>query len=177
MADQTQFRSVSTNISSTTYEATYISNPAIEVSVEAMYSPIQNWGGFVALTYQSERELTRVETSTGTTTEFTNGKPGIQVALLEAGTLYRWQNLYLPIGFNYALVSFKDADNATNTKTTVNGAVGAQTGAGYFLNEHLIVEALIKVVALTAQAQGTLLTLSYGTGYTIGPALQIKYAF
>lgn len=176
-ADKTVFSSVTSNVSSNSSEATFFSNSAYEITLGLIHTRADSIGGFGHLTYQSERQIHRIERSSGTVTTYSDAKPSIQIFLLEAGGFYRWTSLYVPIGFNYSLVSFSDVDNVTNSKTSVNGALGYQGGVGYIFARHFIIEALFKIIAVESKTEGAVITLSQGTGYTSGPAVQIKYGF
>lgn len=171
------FKNVSASGVLNTHEVSFAIGSAFEITAAAMYSEKDSWGAFGALTYQSKREIGDVDLGNGSFLRYTGGRPSIQLTLLEAGGLYRWSEFYIPLGFNYSIASYTDISDSSGTSTSLNGAMGFQAGAGYFLTDKICIEALIKMASISGKASTASVNLDYGTGNLTGLALQVRYIF
>ncbi|WP_374033843.1 hypothetical protein ACES2I_14480 [Bdellovibrio bacteriovorus] len=145
---------------------------ALEVGFNAWYTPQHSWGFISGISLGGERELDKM-TLNGVTYSATGETSKFQTHFLYAGTLYRWESFYLPLGLAYGINKFTPAGTGDGEAT--NG-VGILFGLGWFFADNFVIEYI-------GRSTTTELKLSSGTDTiktkgAIGSALlNLKYFF
>jgi hypothetical protein len=152
--------------------ATYDVGPAIELSGGILYMSPQSWGFLSNLVYQMNRDIKSVNVGGSKVTS----KSSLQLLLIEAGGLYRWDEIYLPFGFNYSLAKY-NAESSESGKTEVLGGVGVQSGVGYILNKHIQIELLWKMIGIQSKTVVGTDTIELGNGYLRAINLKVGYVW
>ena len=179
IANEAKFDNViATGSITATGSAKYDVQSAFLVTGGAFYSGEHSWGGAASLSIEGARDLNSVQLTLGSssaTAVFTS-KPSIQLTVLEANALYRWENIYLPFGFNFTIPKYTPEAGATD-QTSLTGALGAQIGVGFLIGDHFQLEAMSKVLSLKATQRSGTVSVNYQTGYLAGLNLNAKYLF
>ncbi len=143
---------------------------SLEVDLRNM--PANSWGFMGGLTVDLARKEGKgiaVFAGVAQTTEDYNNK--LQMTVISANAVYRWNEFYVPFGANLNSPSY----NAPNV--TTKGGVGAQIGFGYYVNSNVVIEGMSRATVLkqtSADSQGT---TDFGTAYFSNLMLTAKYIF
>jgi hypothetical protein len=154
------------------------SDSAAGLGIDFTQSESNDWGWSAGASYDSERKIN----SMNLTLNGTSGsgvyvlKPTFSFVLLYANAMYRWGKFYLPFGLNYSIPTFNRSADAVGT-LSVGGALGAQFGGGFQASERVSVEVLNRIVGVTATSTAGAYAYDYGTGYSGGLQLNLKYSF
>lgn len=153
-----------------TTEIEYKNVPSFELDVRN--NPQNSWGFLGGLTYDLSRDQGKTTVKVGDIISSSSGGGNIQMAILYASAVYRWNSFYLPFGFNYNSIN-----SSGNGPSGLKGGVGAQVGVGYYFNDNAVVEVMSRATAVKADPQtsndGTLVKL--GSGYLSNLMLTFKY--
>lgn len=136
-----------------------------------------SWGFIGSAHYEAARKIKSFTVSgvNGTATYSGDNGPNLSFFFLEGNAVYRWENFYLPFGFNY---SFPDLTNFGGTgQVTYNGGVGADISVGYFINENFAVEAWSRALMVKLNIDSGTNHIDFGNGLLTGLGLGVKYWF
>lgn len=163
-------------------EVTLDVGSAAQFSAGVMASCERCWGFSGQLTIESKRDVksfkATLEDGTVITAVAGANKPTMQFNVLEANTLYRWDQFYLPFGLNYSVgVKYSLPSGSVNTTITPGGALGMQAGAGFLFAEHLRLELLVQMIGSTLKETIPGTQADFGTGYMTGALLRFGVIF
>ncbi len=149
---------------------------AAHLALGVIYAPAHKWGFVGNISFEAERKLKSLKFTEdwgGTASASLSAeKPTVRFTIIEWNALYRWNQLYLPFGFNYTIARFKQADDITgNIEST--GGLGLQFGIGLFATEQMRLEILSQTIANHLKMSSGTDVADFGTGYMSGVTLRL----
>lgn len=167
----------------TTYtgEYSFQLDSAVHVAAGVIFAPKYHWGFYGGISRESKRTL-KSETASidggGTATVvYSAGKPTVTFTLVEINALYRWNQFYIPFGFNVSIVDFTTGGVASTTTVEASGAAGAQVGVGFFANEKTRFEFYSQVISNELKISTPTEQLDLKTGTIAGAAARVAVDF
>lgn len=154
-----------------TADLDYENTVALEIEARKM-SPM-SWGFMGGLSIDGERKFTGGTISgMGTSISLTSGgdTSKIQTTVVYGNAVYRWNQFYLPFGFNISAVKFTPANSSS---MSASGGLGGQLGVGFYINKNFVIEAYSRAVAVKMSSS----TTDYGSGFMSNLMLTGKYIF
>lgn len=148
----------------------------LALDLSARYMPKQSWGFIAGLTYDFKREFDGGElTLEGQKFIFDEGGDNdeIQVTVIYANAVYRWNEFYLPFGLNYSFVDYE----AVGGGVDADGGIGAQLGIGYMLSDNFALELMSRATTLELGAKGGGYSIKFKEGMLTSALLIAKYIF
>jgi hypothetical protein len=132
------------------------------------------WGANAGLTLETKRKLKSAEVSfipldTGDTDPSSDAS--LSMATIYADALYRWDNLYLPFGFN---ISFPGLMSPPYALRSPKPGLGIQVGLGYFVSSAVSLYSELRVLTFMVDTYrdvaGNEITMNSGAlaGITFG---------
>jgi hypothetical protein len=149
------------------------------IAIEWRRSPKFSWGFSGGLNYEMERTFEGGKITSGGTTVTLSGGSGaskFQFTTLYGNAAYRWDTFYIPMGFNYSIVTFTPASGATGTSTPT-GQIGAQLGIGNYFSDNFALELFSWVTATKLKSTSGSSTVDYGLGTFPSLRFGFKYIF
>jgi hypothetical protein len=169
----------STTVGSGTGQAEFNTKGAFGIGATIMSSAPTSWGFSGSLFYEADREIDSLtlSDSTGSVTgTYASPKPKVSFLVIEGNLLYRWNDIYLPFGFNVSSPNFTRGAGATGT-LDVKGGLGAQVGFGAFVTENLAFDFVIRSISIRMSGATSTATYDYGPGFISGAAVGMRYLF
>ncbi|MBC7740947.1 MAG: hypothetical protein H7061_02040 [Bdellovibrionaceae bacterium] len=138
---------------------------AIGLGYRGLYLPNRSMGLITGASLEQSRTVASETVSYNGTTTTTNysSPPTLMVLSGEVNLAYRWKQIFFEAGFNYSKPMY--TSGSANSEVTLDGAVGNQIGAGFFVNKIYFVEILNKTLKFNGNVHRgeTVYNLSMGT--------------
>lgn len=147
---------------------------------EARNLQSSSWGFIGTLTYETKRELDSYDySSNGVTLSFnaSDDAPKVQVTLLSLNAAYRWNEFYMPFGFNFSRINWTESNSSSVTSIDAQGGVGFEFGGGYYIQKEIVIEGLIRATAVKLKLSNSTDSINFGKGYLSSLAISGKYLF
>ncbi len=145
---------------------------SLHFAFEAAYLAPHMWGVNCGFSKDSPKQIKNASDSVPAFVGI-GGDTEISVRTYYLNALYRWQQVYVPFGLNFSEVSITQASVSLERVSTFPGLQG---GIGYFLNEHLALEALLRLVGIQARFDAGSSSATR-TGFLIEQLIAIKGYF
>lgn len=163
-----------------TFEADLDYTNALSLEFEARNTPDNSWGVIGGLTYDFERKFDGGTIKGGgqSATLSAGSDPSkLQMTVLYANAVYRWNEFYLPFGLNISLPKYTPPNSYTGT-SDVKGGLGVQLGVGFYFTEHFVGEIVSRAAAVKMSGVSSTGTKTdYGTGFFSTLMFTGKYLF
>lgn len=153
--------------------------PSFGIGAEIWKSEANSWGFNAGLSYEPSRKIKSFdltlngESGSGT---YDTDNPKLDMTVVHANAIYRWENIYLPFGINLASPKFIKSPGATATMDW-KGGVGTQIGIGVHLRESLAFELQARTLNLTFSSISSDGVLKSDNGSMSGIVLNTKINF
>lgn len=152
---------------------------SLSLELEARNVKKHDWGFQGGMTLDRERKLEGGKiTATGVTVSVTStSEPAkLQTNVFYGNAVYRWEDFYLPFGLNLSRVNYTPSPTA-NEIAEASGGWGFQAGAGYYFDEHLVVEGMVRSIGLKLKSTRDGATTDFGNSTLSTIMLTGKYLF
>lgn len=158
-------------------EIDFAIDPAAGVILEVRKVEANRWGFQVGLEYEAPRNVSSITIKTPTasiTSPYSGIQPKEHSTVLYGNLAYRWDNFYLPFGFNLAFTSI---DASADSIIVVPG-IGAQLGIGWAFSDLFSLELVSHAEAISdATETASTYFATYGSGYISDVRLFGKFSF
>lgn len=154
---------------------TYDVDRSLGVGISYLQVETNSWGYQVGGFYETQRELKSVtfSGSGGTISgSITGVRPKLSFLVAEMNAVYRFNQVYIPFGFNVSSPMLEDGDGA-NAK----GNLGVQVGVGFFLNKRVLLDVFVRTIGMTLAASSGTTYADFGYGTIGGAGVGLKYLF
>lgn len=149
----------------------------LSLNLDARYLPKQAWGAMVGLNYDMPRRI-RSGNFSGAAwgTPFTRTGDQISVFSLGASAVYRWDEVYTPIGLNISSVNYETAGGSA-ASNTVKGGIGVQFGVGAYVQKDFALELMCKSAGVKLKSEEAGVVTEYNKGFLTSLNFGVKYLF
>ena len=139
-----------------TAEVTYKSGYSFDLELRNLQQ--NSWGFIGIINYEPDKEMTDTtyKNNSGTFKLIITNPAKLQTTTLQTNTAYRWGNIYIPIGINFAFFKVTPSSSGTSSKAT--GGLGYQTGLGFIISDRVILETTYRQTAIKLEED-------YGSGF------------
>ena len=148
-------------------------------NIEATQFISKHWGWSAGGSYDFSRTMNtlNINVSGYTSIPYSSPNPTISILTFYGNGIFHLKRWYFPFGFNFTVPNFSQG-NSANAMANINGYVGTQIGAGFFITDSLVGEAWIVDQNFTSSnSSNSGFYTNYNTIVLINPELQIKYLF
>lgn len=170
-------------VDSNKFDADLDYSGGLSVELEARLMKPVSWGFQGGVVFDGERKLTGglISTADERVTLSSADPSKIQATIIYGNAVYRWNQFYLPFGFNISSIKYTTPSNFSGT-SSANGGLGAQLGVGVYINDNFVMEAFSRVVTvkLTSENKNDLnemVNTNWGTGSLSNIMITAKYIF
>lgn len=123
---------------------------AFTLSLEVRNQAPNSWGAQFGINHDFEHEFSDGKITAGNTTVVITDAGGgssstVAITTLYANAVYQWDNFYVPFGFNWSRLKFKQAVGASGS-SDADGGLGIQVGVGWAFSRNIAAEILVRSI-------------------------------
>lgn len=150
---------------------------AFSLNADLRYLPQQSWGFVGAIGLDMPRKI-RSGSYSGAAwgIQYTGEGDKITVMTLAASAAYRWQEVYMPFGFNISGINYETAGGSA-VSNTAKGGIGVQYGVGAYVQENIALELMGRSTSVKLSSEEAGVRTEYRKGYLTSLSFGVKYIF
>lgn len=160
-----------------TGKATFETDSGYSLSFEGRFLRQNGWGLTMGVDVDLGREVKSGSVTLGgntvTFSSTSNDPDEFAAVVFHGNAVYKWNNFYIPFGFNVSAVDYR----ATGIDVNTSASLGAQLGIGYELDNGFIVELFSRALGFEMDYIQSGLDVQFEQGIMSDGVLRFKYVY